>query len=103
MPQGSKKHYTAKQEREAEHIAEGYKKRGVSTKTAKARAWATVNKMHGGGELKGGSGYGKPVNREPARKGARKAAATRRAKTTRRATAAKRRSAPRRKSSSKKR
>lgn len=47
MPRGDKSAYTDKQKRRAEHIAEGYKKRGVSAKTAKARAWATVNKESG--------------------------------------------------------
>lgn len=70
MPRGSKAKYTDKQKRQAEHIAEGYAKRGVSRRTAKARAWATVNAMSGGGE-KSGSGRGKPVNKAPARKGGR--------------------------------
>jgi plasmid stabilization system protein ParE len=71
MARGSKRKYSNKQKRQAEHIAEGYKKRGVSSRTAKARAWATVNKVHGGGE-KSGSGRGRPENREPMRKGGRK-------------------------------
>ncbi len=48
--------YTAKQERKAEHIEEGYKKKGVSEKEAEKRAWATVNKQDGGGKNPGGSG-----------------------------------------------
>jgi plasmid stabilization system protein ParE len=48
--------YTAKQERKAEHIEEGYEKKGVSKKEAESRAWATVNKQDGGGKKKGGSG-----------------------------------------------
>jgi hypothetical protein len=52
MPQGSKSSYTNKQKREATHIEKGYEKRGVSKKTAKARAWATVNKNTGGGKKK---------------------------------------------------
>jgi len=48
--------YTAKQERKADHIAEGYEKKGVSEKEAEARAWATVNKQDGGGKNPGGSG-----------------------------------------------
>lgn len=55
MPRGSKAKYTDKQKRQAKHIEEGYEQRGVSEKTAKQRAWATVNKEHGGGK-KGGSG-----------------------------------------------
>lgn len=39
MPQGDKSKYTSKQKRQAEHIAESYKERGKSSKTAKARAW----------------------------------------------------------------
>jgi len=50
MAQGSKASYTSKQKREATHIEKGYEKRGVSAKTAKARAWATVNKQDGGGK-----------------------------------------------------
>ncbi len=48
--------YTAKQERKADHIAEGYRDKGVSKKEAEARAWATVNKQDGGGKNPGGSG-----------------------------------------------
>ena len=55
MPQGDKSSYTGKQQRKAEHIEEGYKKKGVSTKEAERRAWATVNKQDGGGK-KSGSG-----------------------------------------------
>lgn len=76
MARGSKDKYTDKQKRQAEHIAEGYQERGTGKKTAKARAWATVNKMTGGGKKKGGSGEGKPVNKEPARKGGRKGGAS---------------------------
>jgi plasmid stabilization system protein ParE len=55
MPRGSKARYTDKQKRQAEHIEEGYEHRGVGRKTAQARAWATVNKLTGGGK-KSGSG-----------------------------------------------
>lgn len=55
MPRGSKAAYTDKQKRQAEHIEEGYEKKGVSHKEAEARAWATVNKQDGGGK-KSGSG-----------------------------------------------
>jgi plasmid stabilization system protein ParE len=71
MARGSKKSYTSKQKRQADHIEEGYEQRGVSKKTAKARAWATVNKSTGGGK-KSGSGRGKKVNKSPMRKGGRK-------------------------------
>jgi plasmid stabilization system protein ParE len=50
------KKYTDKQERKADHIAEGYEKKGVSKKTAEERAWKTVNRQDGGGKKPGGSG-----------------------------------------------
>ena len=55
MPKGDKDKYTDKQKRQAEHIEEGYEKKGVSEKEAESRAWATVNKESGGGK-KSGSG-----------------------------------------------
>ena len=54
MPQGDKSSYTDKQKRQAEHIEAGYEKKSLSTKTAAARAWATVNKLSGGGKKSGG-------------------------------------------------
>jgi plasmid stabilization system protein ParE len=71
MPRGDKSKYTDKQERKAEHIEEGYEKRGVSKDEAERRAWATVNKSSGGGK-KSGSGRGKKENKGPAKKGGRK-------------------------------
>jgi plasmid stabilization system protein ParE len=71
MPRVSKSSNTVKQKRQAEHIEEGYEKRGVSKKEAESRAWATVNKTSGGGK-KSGSGRGKKTNKSPARKGGRK-------------------------------
>jgi len=50
MARGSKASYTNKQKRQASKIEKSYKKRGVSSKTAEARAWATVNKETGGGK-----------------------------------------------------
>jgi plasmid stabilization system protein ParE len=76
MPQGDKSSYTNKQKRQAEHIEEGYERRGVRPKEAKKRAWATVNRMTGGGK-KRGSGRGKKVNKAPARKGGRRGARAR--------------------------
>jgi hypothetical protein len=70
MPRGDKSSYSTKQKRQAEHIEQGYKKRGTRTKEAKRRAWATVNKMTGGGK-RTGSGRGKKINLSPARKGGR--------------------------------
>lgn len=71
MPRGDKSSYTDKQKRKAEHIEQGYEKRGVSKKEAESRAWATVNKESGGGN-KSGSGRGKPDTHESSRKGGRK-------------------------------
>ena len=70
MPRGDKSSYTDKQKRQAEHIEEGYEKRGISVKEAERRAWATVNKETGGGK-KSGSGRGKPVSHASSRKGGR--------------------------------
>ncbi len=70
MPRGDKSSYTSKQKRKAEHIEEGYEKRGISHEEAERRAWATVNKETGGGK-KSGSGRGKPENRSASRKGGR--------------------------------
>lgn len=50
MPRGDKGAYTDKQKRQAEHIEEGYEKRGLSEDEAERRAWATVNAMTGGGK-----------------------------------------------------
>ena len=64
MPRGA---YTAKQERKAEHIEEGYEKSGVSKKEAERRAWATVNKQDKGGK---NDGSGRSRSRsEAAKKG----------------------------------
>ncbi|MDX8463017.1 plasmid stabilization protein [Mesorhizobium humile] len=71
MPRGDKSKYTDKQERKADHIAEGYEKRGVSEKEAERRAWATVNKDDGGGKKEGGSGRGKHTGNPAAHKGGR--------------------------------
>jgi plasmid stabilization system protein ParE len=70
MARGDKSKYTDKQKRQAEHIEEGYEERGVGEEEAERRAWATVNKMTGGGQ-KSGSGRGTRVNKAPARNGGR--------------------------------
>jgi plasmid stabilization system protein ParE len=70
MARGSKSKYTGKQKRQAEHIEEGYEKRGTSKKEAERRAWATVNKETGGGK-KSGSGRGKKTKKSSSRKGGR--------------------------------
>ena len=74
MPQGDKRRYTDKQKRKAEHIEEGYEKRGVPKKVAQARAWATVNRESGGGN-KSGSGRGKPDTKVSSKKGGKKGGA----------------------------
>jgi plasmid stabilization system protein ParE len=78
MPRGSKSSYTDKQERQAQHIEEGYEKKGVGKKEAERRAWATVNKQDGGGK-RSGSGRGKARDTSSSAKGGRKAAASRKA------------------------
>ena len=50
MPKGA---YTAKQERKADHVAEGYRDKGVSKKEAEERAWRTVNAQDTGGKNDG--------------------------------------------------
>jgi hypothetical protein len=75
MPRGDKSSYTSKQKRQAEHIEEGYERKGVSKQTAEKRAWATVNKQDGGGKKK-----------PPSKKAARKKTTT---KTARKKTARK--------------
>jgi len=79
MPRGSKEKYTDKQKRQAEHIEEGYEKKGVSEAEAAKRAWATVNKTSGGGNKKGGSGQKKSAKSKAAarKSSARNAATTR--------------------------
>ena len=71
MPRGDKAKYSSKQKRQAEHIEEGYEKRGVSKSESERRAWATVNKTTGGGK-KAGAGRGKATNKAPAKKGGKK-------------------------------
>jgi plasmid stabilization system protein ParE len=71
MPRGDKSSYSSKQKRQAEHIEEGYEKRGTSKKEAERRAWATVNKQDKGGK-KSGSGRGKKSSHTSSRKGGRK-------------------------------
>src|SRR5262245_16433424 len=91
MPRGSKEKYTDKQKRQADHIEEGYEERGIPEDEAERRAWATVNKMTGGGKKPGGSGRGQKLNKGPAKKGGRLGGA-----------AAKKRSASERSASAKK-
>lgn len=73
MPRGDKSTYTDKQKRQAEHIEEGYEKKGVSNREAESRAWATVNKETGGGKQSGSgrketaSSAKRPATKTPAR------------------------------------
>lgn len=76
MPRGDKSSYTGKQKRKAEHIEEGYEKRGVPAKEAAKRAWATVNKESGGGK-KSGSGRGVKETHAASSKGGKKSQTSR--------------------------
>lgn len=76
MPRGEKTKYTDKQKRKAEHIAEGYEKKGISEKEAEGRAWATVNKDDGGGKKPGGSGRGKATGHPASHEGGKKGGAS---------------------------
>src|SRR6266849_10158859 len=80
MPRGDKSKYTEKQKRQAEHIEEGYEQRGVPEDEAVRRAWATVNKMTGGGK-KSGAGRGQRINTAPAKQGGHKGEAASAART----------------------
>jgi len=71
MARGDKGKYTEKQKRQAEHIEEGYERRGTSAGEAKRRAWATVNKETHGGK-KSGSGRGKKESHASSHKGGKK-------------------------------
>ncbi len=68
MPRGDKSSYTSKQQRKAEHIEDGYEKRGIGKDEAERRAWATVNK-ESGGDKKSGSGRGKAETHVASRRG----------------------------------
>lgn len=72
MPQGDKSKYTDKQERKADHIAEGYEAKGLPEKEAQRRAWATVNKDDGGGKKPGGSGRGAKTDHPASHAGGKK-------------------------------
>lgn len=72
---GSKKAYTGKQRRQAEHIEESYEKRGVSKKVAAGRAYATVNKQDGGGKQSGSGRKKSSAKKAGAKKSAKKSSA----------------------------
>ena len=69
--QGRKAKCSPKQKRKAHHIEEGYEQRGIPEKEAKRRAWAMVNKIHGGG-ARGGSGTEETKDPIPAKKGGKR-------------------------------
>lgn len=79
MPQGDKSSYTAKQKRQARDIEKSYEERGLSEKESARRAWATVNKLSGGGlkAKKKAAGSKRAAGRKAATSG-RKAAKGRR-------------------------
>ncbi len=102
MPRGEKSAYTDKQKRKAEHIEEGYEKRGVSKKEAEKRAWATVNKESGGGN-KSGSGRGKKDTKVSSVKGGKAGgAASAKRSAAERSASAKKAAATRKKNAAKK-
>jgi hypothetical protein len=68
MPRGDKSKYSSKQKRQVVHIEESFEKRGFPPNDAERRAWAVENRISGGGRL-GGSGEGRPENKEPYKKG----------------------------------
>lgn len=96
MARGDKSSYSGRQKRKAAHIEKGYEKRGVSKKTAEARAWATVNKQEGGGAKKRGTrktGRKKSAAKKSGRKSTRSKSTGRKSasrKSTRRKSASKR-------------
>ena len=97
MARGSKASYSSKQKRQAADIEKSYKKRGVSSKTAAARAWATVNKQTGGGKkraAKKSSGRKSAAKKSGGRKSAAKKSGGR--KTARKKAASKKSSSRRR-------
>lgn len=89
MHRGDKSSYTGKQKRRARKIEESYEERGVGSKEAARRAWATVNKESGGGK-KSGSGRGKTENRSASRKGGRRSGGRRSTRTGGRSSTARR-------------
>ena len=79
MPKGDKSSYSGKQKRQAEHIEESYEAKGVKSKEAKKRAWATVNKTTHGGK-KSGAGRGKKQSSSSSQKSSRRTGTKRKSK-----------------------
>ena len=90
MARGDKSAYTDKQKRQAEHIEEGYEKRGVPKDEAERRAWATENAISHGGR-KSGSGRGRAETKEPERKGGRSQSSSERSRAAKKGWATRRR------------
>ena len=67
MLKGAKSNHSGKQKRQAEHIEESYEAKGVKSKEAQKRAWATVNKTTNVGKTSG-SGRGKMKSSSSPRK-----------------------------------
>jgi hypothetical protein len=53
MPRGDKSAHTNKKKGQASAIENGYEQKGAARPKAEARAWATVNKLHGEGKKMG--------------------------------------------------
>ena len=79
MPRGDKSAYTSKQKRQAEHIEEGYERKGTPKQEAERRAWATVNKETGGGKNSGSGRKRASSKRASAKKASKKTSARKRA------------------------
>ena len=84
MARGSKASYTDKQKRQAADIEKSYEDRGISSKTAAARAWATVNKQTGGGLKKKAAGRKTATKKTGASKSASKKSASKKSASRRR-------------------
>ena len=72
MPRGDKSKYTDKQERKADHIAEGYEKQRRLGEGSRAARLGHRQHGRGGGKKPGGSGRGKSTGHPAAHKGGEK-------------------------------
>jgi hypothetical protein len=84
MPRGDKSSYTSKQKRQAGDIEQGYERKGVSKKESERRAWATVNKISGGGE-KSGSGKNAASKKSASKKTTKKKPAAKKSSASKKA------------------
>jgi len=85
MPRGDKGAYSTRQKRQAEHIEEGYERKGTSKKEAERRAWATVNKQTGGGKKSGSGSKRAATKRASSKRAATKRGSARKASGRKRA------------------